>query len=497
MTDWADYNTIEAALKVAATAAEAAMEVQSTATPVTTQRAPKAGLDCVEGKHKSIKPVSAARATVDVAMQTDGPFEEKRKKVGESTSKKPPTSANDTLVATYTSTKQMCRTLLKEVASGHVAFFGSKDIVIKTGKRTYRVYSAAVAKNVRYQANRDLLESQAVKLKYTSKTPISDTLHKLKTDSSDITDTFSLCLFGVKSDLTPVTAADIRNNKCWFYVVVSNGTLVTNPIFVKYVKANKKQVRLRYGEGCLQPLLGSACILKLNGAGVAEQRTDCKGHVEMVFPTEKQRFQTYWVKESDLPSNMTSVLCHIIREGNALYVSIPSSVAGRFHVIVGVRKKFARARGTKAGNSSSDSKEEEEEEEERVSSTATSEKDAAAAVDTQGEKKEERGSSLPIDEAEEEEEEEELEEDTDDDDDDEEEEDLEEYAEEEEKEEEEEKKKRSSKTPKVVLFAKKAKKRCVIESDSEDEAGPTPKKTKKHISATVTRSLRDDTSDSE
>ena len=282
-------------------------------------------------------------------MQTDVSEETKLKKP-----KLQIPSANDTLLATYTAPKLSCKEILRDLTSGDVVFFTAEDIIIKNSEHTYRVYSAWDTEKVQYIAHKDLLETQVIKLKKTSKISINTTLTQLKNDQGSV---YSLCLFCHKTDPTPVTTEDIIGNKCWFYIVVNRAQLKTDagdkktqfktdPIVIKYIKANKKQVRMYYGKGKKVPLMGGAAILKLNDAGVAVRRKDCKGHVEMTFPTKSNRYQSYWVKEKDLPADMT-VPCHIIKENNSIYISIPSSsVEGRFNTIVGVRKKFARARGS-------------------------------------------------------------------------------------------------------------------------------------------------------
>lgn len=197
------------------------------------------------------KPVSK-----DAEMQTDAPQKKFKKKAasfsssGEDTSKQPmrpvPSSNTDTLVASFTTYKALTACdLLTDLTSGNIVFVNLKDIFIKVNaNHRYKAYGS-VEGHTEYFVNEPLL-AKGIKLRYTSKAATTGIVNQVmhSTDDDEDDTTINVRLYACKIDGTPVTAADIQANKCWYYVVASNSKMATEPVFFRYIKANKKTVRM-------------------------------------------------------------------------------------------------------------------------------------------------------------------------------------------------------------------------------------------------------------
>jgi hypothetical protein len=329
-------------------------------------------------------PPSAAKSDVtmvDAEIQTDKPEKKKGKKgkKGSSTAtpRRPSPSANDTLVATYMGEKDSGYQLMKDVCSGNMLFVTEQDILVKLSDYKFRAYSDKNAPAAEYKQDGGLV-SRGMKLKYSSKAKLDDLLGKLKTHSRK-GDVITVNFYVSKKDAGEVTPKDVdAKNVCWYYAAACTQQTVIGVVPLNRSTSNKKKTEMHYGEGTKFPIMSATSLLMINSDGVAVTRTDCKGHVELTFPTHK-RFQSYWVKGTDLPNDL-STPAHIMVSKNSVYLSMDSEdCPGRYHVVVGMRKKFASSRVSNSSSGSEDG--------------VVAEKDVEAEDEDDGEEEDEKSST--------------------------------------------------------------------------------------------------------
>ena len=269
--------------------------------------------------------------------------------------KKPPTpqrpapaADKDTLIASYTGQGSSGYSLMSYICAGKMVHVKETEVIVKLSDYKYAVYSRKNAPESVYDTTADLV-AQGMKIKYVSKATTHELQERLKALRKKEVP-LTLKLYACNRQGVPVTPNDVSTKACWYYVTASISTDVVGTIFVKRSQSNKKALIMYYGEGERHSILTAAAALRINSKGVAVVRTDCKGHVELAFPTKK-RFMAYWVGRDDLPKDL-SATCHVMVNRNSVYLSMDSETSpGKYYVVVGMRKKFARSRRSKAVDS--------------------------------------------------------------------------------------------------------------------------------------------------
>lgn len=279
---------------------------------------------------------------------------ENGKASGKKTAMKSEPSLRDTLVASYRGVKGSSYELMRDVCSSRMIYVTESDILARCSDYTFRAYSVKNVPAAMYEPVLGLVKC-GMKLKYTSKARVNNLMTTIK-EHANVTIGFYVSKNG--SDET-VTQQDIGGKECRYYAVAHTQGGIIGYVPLKRVRSNKKKMTMFYGRGEKHRLVEAISFLKLDQNGVAVKRNDCWGHAEIIFP-KGNRNMSYWVRKNDLPTNLNTP-CYVMVSGNHLYISMESTnCPGRFHVVVGTTKKFARSRGKKScGNMSSDDEEEE------------------------------------------------------------------------------------------------------------------------------------------
>lgn len=249
----------------------------------------------------------------------------------------------DACVARFTGKPSTCLAFLRDVGEGRICHCSEIGIDFASSKTKAVVYSP-LDDALEYECNADLLgDLTNIKVRYHTSGGADNKFRGfyslVKDRIGDSADAQTVGIYANKCDGSEVTAEDVANGKCWYYVSDEERT---STLPLRKMKSGVANVVFAEGNHPLTAFSAFTCTMEFGEDGVATERRGDSTYVEMILPSKK-RHKSYHVRASECPKPTDQ--CCVKRVGTALHVSHPDRACpGRYGVCIGIGKKSSQKR---------------------------------------------------------------------------------------------------------------------------------------------------------